>query len=290
MSPQSYVFEVSRQSFPQAVLLNSHKLPVVVEFMGAWSGPCVAQEQRFTQLAGEFPERFIFAKVDIDEQPELRTEYAIDNVPTTLVFHAGEVRRREVGELNDDEARALLATLGIYRQSDALREQAREKHMAGDSAAAILLLTEAVKADPGNLRVALDMVQVLLDLERLADARGLFQRLPENARDSDTGKALKGQLAFAELAAKTAGFEALSARLAATADDHAARFDLAVCNVARHDFTAAMDHLLAIQRQEPEFRDGAAREMIVMLVNMLAATDPPLAADYRRRLSNLLAE
>ena len=51
-----------------------------------------------------------------------------------------------------------------------------------------------------------------------------------------------------------------------------------------------MDHLFAVMESEPEFRDGAAREMIFTLSNMLAANAPGQAQAYRRRLASLLNE
>ena len=104
------------------------------------------------------------------------------------------------------------------------------------------------------------------------------------------GRSLLGQLAFADLAAATAGIDALQARLAQDAADHAARFDLAVCFVSQHDYDGAMDHLFAVLESEPEFREGAAREMIVILSNMLATNAPGQAQAYRRRLASLLNE
>ncbi|MCB1736203.1 MAG: tetratricopeptide repeat protein [Gammaproteobacteria bacterium] len=290
MSSQALIFELNEKSFAQAALLNSHKAPVLVEFMGVWSGPCIALESRLTELAQEFPEQFVFAKVDIDEQPALRKQYRIENVPTLVVFRDGKPVRTEVGELSADDLRVLLRDFGVFRPSDEMREQARARHVAGDTAAAVQLLGEAARSDPGNTRIALDMVQIMIDVGHLDDARSLFERLPEAIRESDAGNALKGQLAFADLAAKTAGIGALQARLAAAPEDHDARFDLAICEVARHDFDAAMEALFHVQARDPAFRDGAAREMIVALINMLTANHPESAAEYRRRLANLLSE
>ena len=83
MSQDVYIFEVNDRNFPSVVVENSRKVPVVVEFMGVWSEPCFAVAEIFSALAKEFPAQFIFAKVDIDESPELRKEYQIENVPTT---------------------------------------------------------------------------------------------------------------------------------------------------------------------------------------------------------------
>ena len=244
----------------------------------------------FSDLANEFAERFIFAKIDIDEQPALREQYKIENVPTLVVFKDGQITRTEVGQLQETEARDLLKDLGIFHKSDLMREEAREKHLSGDTSAAILLLTEAIQKDPQNTRIAMDMVQIFIDLGQLDDAQGLGYRLPEEDRNSEMGKALTGQLLFMELATKTEGLEKLSQRLEQDETDHHARFDLAICQVAQHKYQDAMENLLVVQKANPAFKEGAAKEMISTLTNMLSPTNPVLAQDYRRKLANILAE
>ena len=54
---------MNKKTFDQAVLLNSHKIPVLVEFMAVCSGSCMAMEHVFTELAKEFSEQYIFALV-----------------------------------------------------------------------------------------------------------------------------------------------------------------------------------------------------------------------------------
>ncbi len=290
MPEQAYIFELSAQSFPESALQNSFQIPVLVEFMGVWSGPCIQMSDTLAGLAREFAGRFIFAKVDIDEQQSLRDEYKIENVPTLVVLSQGKEIRREVGEMKEPELRALLKELGIFRESDELREQAREKHLSGDTQAAILLLTQAIQSDPSNTRVALDMVQIFLDIGQLQQARGLFDRLPPHDRESDTGQSLSFQLKFAELAAETDGLQRLQQRLADAPDDLDARFDLAVCLVADHQIDAAIEALFLVLMQQTDFKQGAAREMIAFLSSSLMNSNPEAGSAYRRRLANLLSE
>lgn len=290
MSQEVYIFEVSQKSFPSAVVENSHKLPVVVEFLTVSSGPCSVIEQLFSALAREFAGRFIFAKVDVAEQPELRQAFQIENVPTVAVFRDGEAARIELGQLNEGEARSLLRDFGIYHESDVMREQAREKHLAGDTPGAILLLTEAIKSHPSNVRVVLDMVQIFIDIGELQQARSLYERLPEAVRESENGKSLLGQLTVAEFAAKTDGLEVLQQRLADNAGDNQTRFDLVVCLIAQHRYQEGMDQLLTIIDKDPSFRDGVAREMMVTVLNTIKPNHPELADEYQRKLSNLMAK
>lgn len=290
MDKEVYIFEVSEKSFNSSVLLNSNRVPVVVEFMGVWSEPCIILSDVFSRLANEFAGQFIFAKVDIDEQPGLREQYKVENVPTVLVFKDAQVVKTEVGQMTEDEARALLKEYSIFRESDEMRAQAREKHLSGDTPSAVMILTEAIQKDPGNTRIAMDMVQIFIDTGELEDAKGLFSRLPEADQESEMGKSISGQLLFKGLAAKTEGMLALTEKLLQDPDDHTARFDLAICQVADYEYQKAMDNLLIIHQTDAEYKEGAAREMIITLVNMLTSSAPELAQEYRRKLANILAE
>jgi hypothetical protein len=89
-------------------------------------------EYAISDLASEFSGQFIFAKIDIDEQEELKQQFSITNVPTLIVFKDGKEVQREEGELQAQELRILLKHYGVFRESDHRREQAREKHIAGD--------------------------------------------------------------------------------------------------------------------------------------------------------------
>ncbi|MDH5634072.1 MAG: tetratricopeptide repeat protein [Gammaproteobacteria bacterium] len=285
---QALVFEVGESGFDKYVIENSRKAPVLVEFMGMWSEPCIVMADAIHSLAQEFAGQFVFAKVDIDEQAGLRDRFGITNMPTLLVFQEGAESFRQEGEMQAAELRLLLKGVGVFSEADELRQQARTRHLSGDTAGAIVLLAEAIKKHPGNTQVAMDMVQIFIDIGETEQAAGLFNRLPDPDKNSDMGKSLIGQLTFAALAAKTEGIDALTARLAQNVDDHDARFDLAVCQVAGHDYNGAMDSLFGLLELEPGYKNGAAREMIITVSSMLAPNDPERAAAYRQRLASLL--
>ena len=290
MNKETLVFEVNQKSFEQYVQLNSHKLPVIVEFMGVWSGPCIAMDNILSSLAKEFAEQFIFAKVDIDEQAELVKEYKIENIPTLLIFKEGKLSRTEVGEIKENEIRELLKDFGIYHESDLIRETAREKHLAGHTSEAILLLTNAIKSDPSNIRVAMDMVQIFIDISEIDQANSLFSRLPQSSHETEMGKALSGQLTFAKLAEKIDDIAVLEDRLNKNSRDYDAQFDIAICLISQYQYQIAMEHLFTILEKQPDYKDGAARELVITVSNMIAPVKNELAQEIRRKLANLLAD
>ena len=282
------VFEASQSSFNATVILNSYKYPVLVEFMGMWSEPCNHMADDLVKLAAEFSGKFAFIKVDSDQQQELMQEYGVKNLPTLKVFKDGEVILTEEGQLNTAELRDLLKVQGVYRQSDELRKQAREKHIAGELIEAVNLLTEAIQQDPGNTRVAMDMVQIFLDVNEIEQATLLFNKLPDKDKESETGKSLIGQFTIKEIAAKTDGLDTLMARIESNPNDYDACFDLSLCFVAEHNYSQAMDYLFRIFDNEPDYKEGAAKEMIINLTNILMPNEPEIAKEFRRRLGNVL--
>lgn len=289
MKKDVYIFEVSEKSFEESVIQNSHSIPVFVEFMGFWSEPCIVLSDVLSDLASEFASQFIFAKIDIDEQQDLRKRYDVQNVPTIKVFVNGEVVATEEGQLNEEECRALLKQHEVFHESDEMRMQARELHLSGDTQAAFMLLTEAIKKDPQNTRIAMDMVQVFLDSKLLDNANALFDKLPPAVKETAMGKTLAGQLTFANQAAKTAGMSALQALIDKNENDLAARFDLAICQIAEYETLAAIEQLFYILESNIDYKNGAAKEMIIVLIGILKEKEPDVAKATQQRLSNLLA-
>lgn len=289
MSKQAIVFEVSDSSFDKYVIGNSNKVPVFVAFISVWSEPCILMTDMLARLAAEFAEQFVLAKVDVDENSQLKASYQIENVPTLKVIVDGSVVLNEEGLLSEDDARALLKRFDIVNQSEEMRLQARQHHMQGETPQAIMLLSEAMKQDPSNTRIAMDMVQVFIDLGEIEQATGLFNQLPDTDKNSATGLSLSGQLWIIEAAGNTAGLQALNQALLADPDNYDARFEAAICEIAQHNYQQALDHLFHIQQHNADFKEGAAREMIITVLNTIAPNNPEMAQQYRTQLAGMLA-
>ncbi len=281
-----YDFDINHKNFNELVILNSYKLPVVVEFLSVSSGICIDMERNLANFARDFAGQFVFAKVDVYEQPELKEQYQIEHLPTLKVFKDGEVIRTETGKMDENEIALLLKDYGVSRASDEMRLQARNMHLQGDTNGAITLLTQAIQQDPSNPRIAMDMVQIMIDVGAIEQATDLFNKLPDKEKSSDAGKALIGQITFINLALETEGKQVLMERLEKDPLDFDAYFDLGLCLVAERDYQASLEALFALLEQEPNYKDGAAHELIITILNMLAPNDPETTKKYRQRLSS----
>ena len=71
-------------------LINSEQ-PVLVDFYATWCGPCKALAPILEQLKNEYDGKATILKVDVDENPDLASQYDIRSVPTLMVFKNGNI-------------------------------------------------------------------------------------------------------------------------------------------------------------------------------------------------------
>ncbi|MGB0564744.1 MAG: thioredoxin [Spirulinaceae cyanobacterium] len=102
---------LNAENFSGEVLQST--IPVLVDFWAPWCGPCRVMNPIIEAIARDYDGALKVAKLNIDEAPELATQYRISAIPTLLVFQNGEVVERFHGLVSQDGLASRLAAYGL---------------------------------------------------------------------------------------------------------------------------------------------------------------------------------
>ena len=89
------IVNLSTATFDETV--NGTEGAILVDFWAEWCGPCKMITPVLEELAGELVDQVTIAKLNVDDNPEVAMRFNVMSIPTLLVFHGGEVRKRLVG-------------------------------------------------------------------------------------------------------------------------------------------------------------------------------------------------
>lgn len=69
----------------------------LIDFSAQWCGPCKMLAPILDDVSKELSGKVSFFNVDIDENPNLASQFAIQNIPSLVLFKDGEKVDMQVG-------------------------------------------------------------------------------------------------------------------------------------------------------------------------------------------------
>src|SRR5450631_853867 len=91
----------SDATFDQDVLRSD--LPVLVDFLAEWCGPCRQMGPTIDVVASEYAGKMKVGKLDVDSNGGTAMRYNIRGIPTLLLFKGGNVVEQRVGAMGKSD-------------------------------------------------------------------------------------------------------------------------------------------------------------------------------------------
>jgi thioredoxin 1 len=96
---------ITKNNF-QSEVINSDK-PVLLDFWAPWCGPCRMVVPIIDEIASERSDIKV-GKVNVDEEPELASQFGVMSIPTLVVMKNGKITNQAMGARSKQAILAML--------------------------------------------------------------------------------------------------------------------------------------------------------------------------------------
>ncbi|MDP3365876.1 MAG: thioredoxin [Pseudomonas sp.] len=285
MSDSPYIFDISgAASFEQLVIENSFHKPVLVDFWAEWCAPCKALMPMLAKITEEYAGELLLAKINCDIEQDIVMRFGIRSLPTVVLFKNGQPVDGFAGAQPEAAIREMLKP-HVAEPAPAAAdpmETAQALFADGRFADTEALLKQVLAEDNENAAALILYARCLAERGELGEAETVLNAVKGDGHKQALAGA-KAQLTFLRQAVDLPDAATLKSRLAQNAEDDEAVYQLAVQQLARQQYEAALDGLLKLFVRNRSYSDGLPHKTLLQVFDLLGG-DHPLVTTYRRKL------
>lgn len=98
---------ITDATFEKEVLQSN--VPVLIDFWAEWCAPCRALSPTLEEVAKEYEGKVKIVKLNVDENPEVPTQFGVRSIPTMILFKGGQQVDQALGNMPKAQVVSLIS-------------------------------------------------------------------------------------------------------------------------------------------------------------------------------------
>jgi len=278
--------EVSEDSFSSAVLEESAKKLILVDFWAPWCGPCKQLTPILEKIVNSSEGKISLAKINVDENKQIAAQLRIQSIPAVFLFKDKQIVDAFQGMVPEKKIIEMIEKHLGERLHEDLSEfyfevEAQLKDKNFDNAKN--LLEEIIANKPKEYKAIAMYLSCLSSLSLFKEARSFKESLNEEAmKNSNIQSAIK-KLEITEKNNKGPSLEILLERLKNNKDSINLILEIADKYFTNNDFEKSFELLL---KTYPKNKEKTKQKMVEFFTALGQNNETTIK--YRKKLSQIL--
>jgi putative thioredoxin len=261
------------QDFTKEVVEQSYSTPVLVDFWAEWCAPCRMLSPILERLAKQANERWVLAKLNTEEHPEIARQFRISSIPNVKLFVEGTVKAEFIGALPEYAIKQWLEK-NLPGKYDKQLETARSLLKDGKRDTAQTLLRQIIAAEPNQLQAKVMLASIVL-FSNPTEALAFVQTIEEE----DVNEQVESITTLARLLLLSP--DVLPEKPAKPI------YLGAIENLRNQQFEGALQKFITVIREDRYYDNDGARKACIAIFKFLGE-EHEITLKYRRDFSSAL--
>lgn len=279
------IIDVTTATFEQDVVQRSMDTLIVIDFWATWCQPCRQLAPILEKLAQEYAGRFVLAKINVDENPDLAGAFGVQSIPFVVAIKDARPVNHFMGVLPEAQLREWIGAL-LPSPADELVKKGQELELA-QPAEAEAAYRQAAELAPDSDAIRIHLARVLLAQNREDEVRRILQKLEERGFLEPEAERIKSELELRASAEEAGSLQDARRALEASPNDLSLKLKLAEALAGAGKYADALDQCLQIVQSDRSGVGVDAKETMLRIFDTLGGGSE-LVSEYRRKLATAL--
>ena len=285
------IIEIDEQSFVEKVIDASQNSLILVDFWAPWCGPCKQLTPILSEIANENKDKFVLAKINIDENQQIAAQLRIQSIPTVFAFLDKKIADAFQGVLPKQKIiefieKSLGESLGSDNSEDL--DEVRKLIENEQFEQAIDLLDNFLIKKSDNIDALSLYIECLSSLSRFEEAKNFIKALSKEIKNDAK---IIASISLLELSQKNnesnSSLEELNTNYSKDPQNVSIVIDIGEKYFAEKKFDEAFDFLLQKYSTVKSDQQKKIKETLLKFFNMLG-NDNDYTKKYRKKFSSIM--